>query len=47
VIVDAKDAAVRGFCERYGFQRLVEHQNRPFLPMLTIEAVVRMSQPGL
>ena len=37
VIVDAKDAAARRFYERYGFQQFVEHQNRLFLPMRTIE----------
>ena len=37
VVVDAKDDAARGFYERYGFQQLIEHQNRLFLPMKTIE----------
>jgi ribosomal protein S18 acetylase RimI-like enzyme len=37
VVVDAKDDAARGFYERYGFQQLLEHQNRLFLPMKTIE----------
>jgi predicted GNAT family N-acyltransferase len=37
VVVDAKDAAARRFYERYGFQPLVEHQNRLFVPMKTIE----------
>jgi GNAT superfamily N-acetyltransferase len=37
VVVDALDDAARGFYERYGFQELIEHQSRLFLPMKTIE----------
>lgn len=37
VVVDAKDDAAQEFYERYGFQQLLEHQNRLFLPMKTIE----------
>lgn len=37
VVVDALDDAARGFYERYGFQQLIEHQSRLFLPMKTIE----------
>jgi GNAT superfamily N-acetyltransferase len=36
VIVDAKDDAARAFYERYGFQRLVDHEDRLFLPMAAI-----------
>ena len=37
LLVDALDDAARGFYERYGFQELIEHQSRLFLPMKTIE----------
>jgi predicted GNAT family N-acyltransferase len=43
VVVDAKDDATRGFYERYGFQQLLEHQNRLFLPMKTIEQLFSAS----
>ncbi len=43
VVVDAKDVAARGFYERYGFQQLLEHQNRLFLPMKTIEQLFSVS----
>jgi ribosomal protein S18 acetylase RimI-like enzyme len=37
VVVDAKDDAARSFYERYGFQRLADHEYRLFLAMGTIE----------
>jgi GNAT superfamily N-acetyltransferase len=37
VVVDAKNDDARAFYERYGFQRLVDHEYRLFLPMKTIE----------
>ena len=43
VVVDAKDDAARAFYERYGFQQLIEHQNRLFLPMKTIEQLFSAS----
>lgn len=36
VVVDAKDAAARGFYERYGFQRFLNREYRLYLPMATI-----------
>jgi len=36
VVVDAKNDASRAFYERYGFQRLADHDYRLFLPMKTI-----------
>src|SRR5207248_9355944 len=44
VLVDAKDDAGRGFYEHHGFQKLVERQNRLFLPMKTIEQLFSASQ---
>ena len=37
IVVDAKDDAARGFYEQFGFQRLVDHEQRLFLAMGTIE----------
>lgn len=37
VVVDALDDPARAFYERYGFQRLADHEYRLFLPMRTIE----------
>jgi GNAT superfamily N-acetyltransferase len=41
VVADAQEDSARTFYERYGFQPLLEHGNRLYLPMKTIERVFR------
>jgi GNAT superfamily N-acetyltransferase len=36
VVVDAKDDAARAFYQRYGFERMVDHEYRLFMRMSTI-----------
>lgn len=44
VVVDAKDDAARRFYERYGFERFLDDEYRLYLPMATIEQLVRGAQ---
>lgn len=44
VVVDAKDDAARTFYERYGFRRFLDAEYRLYLPMRTIEQILRATQ---
>ena len=41
VLVDAKNVHARGFYERYGFVEISEISNRMFLPMKTVEKLLK------
>jgi len=41
VLVDAKDDAARRFYARYGFQQILQISHRMFLPMKTVERLLR------